>query len=184
MMSKPHPVVLSGCSGGGKSSVVQALRALGFCAVDEPGRRVVREQQHEGGSALPWVDLPAFARRCIELARSDLDAAADDQWVFFDRGLVDAAAALRHHTGHWGAALEELHRYHQQVFLTPPWPALYATDTERQLGLDDAVAEYHRLHATYAELGYTVTVLPTTDVASRVDLILGELGILGHRENS
>lgn len=184
MTSKPHPVVLSGCSGGGKSTVVQALRALGFRAVDEPGRRVVREQQHADGSALPWVDLPAFARRCIELARSDLHIAADGQWAFFDRGLVDAATALRHHTGHWGVPLEELQRYHQQVFLTPPWPALYATDTERQLGFDDAVAEYHRLHATYTELGYTVTVLPTTDVTSRVDLILNELSLRGHQENS
>ncbi len=184
MPTNTRAVVLSGCSGGGKSSLLQRLRGMGFHTVDEPGRRIVRAQQREGGTALPWVDPPAFARHCIELARSDLHDATDGQWVFFDRGLVDAASALLHHTGHRGCPLDELRRYHQQVFLTPPWPELYATDAERQLGFDHAVAEYHRLHGTYIELGYTVTVLPTTDLESRVDLILNELGLRGHRENS
>lgn len=184
MSVQTRGVVLSGCSGGGKSAVLQSLHDLGYEAVDEPGRRIVREQHRVGGTALPWDDAPAFARHCIDLARSDLADAAGAEWVFFDRGLVDAAVALHHYTGHWGCPISELQRYHQHVFLTPPWPELYIGDTERQLGFSDAVAEYDRLHATYRKLGYTVTVLPLTDVASRVDVILDRLGLPRLSENS
>jgi len=71
MAIRKRAVVLSGCSGGGKSTLLQQLRALGFHTVDEPGRRIVRAQQQEGGTALPWVDASAFARSCIDVARAD-----------------------------------------------------------------------------------------------------------------
>ena len=52
------------------------------------------------GAALPWVDKTAFARRAIVLALADRVAAnRATGWVFFDRGLIDAAAALQHLTG-------------------------------------------------------------------------------------
>ena len=88
-------IVLSGCSGRGKSSLLDELRRRGYSVVDEPGRRIVQAELESGGRALPWLDLAAFARRAVELALSDLNAAAAlPGWVFFDRGLVDAAAAL------------------------------------------------------------------------------------------
>ena len=63
----------------------------------EPGRRIVEQELRQGGHALPWVDLAAFARRAIALAAADR-AIPDDRGgrVFFDRGLVDAAVALQH----------------------------------------------------------------------------------------
>jgi predicted ATPase len=64
-------VVISGCSGGGKSSLLEELRRRGYPTVEEPGRRIVKEQLLGGGRALPWADKVAFARRCIALALSD-----------------------------------------------------------------------------------------------------------------
>lgn len=49
-------VVLSGCSGGGKSSLLAALARRGHAVVEEPGRRIVAEETRSGGSALPWTD--------------------------------------------------------------------------------------------------------------------------------
>jgi predicted ATPase len=46
-------VLLSGCSGGGKSALLSALRTRGFAAFEEPGREVVREQLLIDGPALP-----------------------------------------------------------------------------------------------------------------------------------
>ena len=46
-------------------------------------------------------------------------------WVFFDRGLIGAAAGLQHLTGE--PVLQKLgqsHRYHRRVFLAPPWPEI------------------------------------------------------------
>ena len=117
-------VVISGCSGGGKSTLVAELRRRWHAVVAEPGRRIVKEELKSDGSALPWVDAVAFMRRAVAMARGDYaSAAALDGWVFFDRGLVDAAAALQYLTGEQALAdLAHSHRYHRRVFLTPPWP--------------------------------------------------------------
>lgn len=167
-------VLISGCSGGGKSTLLTKLAARGHAVVEEPGRRIVGQELESGGTALPWVDMAAFARRAIEMAMADHAAAREQpSWTFFDRGLIDAAAALQHLTGE--PVLEKLsaaHRYHQTVFLTPPWPEIYITDSERRHGFDEAVAEYDRLAAVYPALGYDVVILPKIAVASRADFIL------------
>lgn len=88
-------VIVTGCSGGGKSTLLQALHARGFATVEEPGRRIVRHQQAVGGRALPWIDLKAFAEEAVRLGQDDRNRmAGHDGWVFFDRSLVDAASAL------------------------------------------------------------------------------------------
>jgi predicted ATPase len=166
-------VVVSGCSGGGKSTLLAELARRGHAVVEEPGRRIVQEELARGGSALPWVDAAAFLRRAIEIAIADhAGARGSAGWVFFDRGLVDAASALQDVTGE--PLLEPLaraHRYHRRVFLTPPWPEIYATDAERRHDLGAAIREYDRLAIDYPSLGYEVVVLPKTGVAARADLV-------------
>jgi predicted ATPase len=147
-------VVISGCSGGGKSTLLAELARRGYATVEEPGRRIVAEEIEAGGTALPWVDGEAFARRAIALAIADRAAAPDDgRPVFFDRGLIDAASALEAMTGEPVLRpLAEAHRYHARVFLTPPWPEIYQTDAERRHGMDAAIAEYERPAATILRL--------------------------------
>lgn len=100
-----------------------------------------------------------------------------DGWVFFDRGLVDAAVALEHATGRAARdLLAGFDRYHRLVFLTPPWPEIYRKDGERRHDLAAAVAEYERLLKAYRELGYETVVLPKVTVEERVDLVLDRLG--------
>lgn len=167
-------IFISGCSGGGKSSLLAALKARGHSVVEEPGRRIVAEATAPDDPVLPWVDMAAFARRAIDLALADRAAAAVmPGLVFFDRGLIDAAAALEHATGEPAlAALGASHRYHRQVFLTPPWPEIYGTDGARRHDLDAAMAEYE----AYAGLGYALAILPRTDVESRADFVLERIG--------
>jgi predicted ATPase len=171
-------VVISGCSGGGKSTLLEELARRGHAVVEEPGRRIVREETAGGGTALPWIDPAAFARRAIEIALQDREAAARaDGWVFFDRSLIDAATALEHVTGE--PALETYggaHRYHRQVFLTPPWPEIYVADQERRHDRAAAEAEYARLLEAYPRLGYEVVILPKVSVAERADFILSSIG--------
>jgi len=113
----------------------------------------------------------------MELSLKDRAAAERwPSWVFFDRGLIDAAVALGHLTGE--SAVDELrhaHRYNKHVFLTPPWPEIYKTDRERRHDLAEAVAEYDRLCAVYPSLGYEVTILPKADVGSRANVVLAVL---------
>lgn len=170
-------VILSGCSGGGKSALLDELRRRGHDVVEEPGRRIVIRELETGGAALPWVDSLAFVRQAMALSLADREAAAMlSGLVFFDRGLIDAAAGLQHLTGE--KVLDELrhaHRYNRQVFLAPPWPEIYETDRARRHGFAAAVAEYDRLRAAYPSLGYAVSILPKVDVAGRADFVLAVL---------
>ena len=170
-------ILISGCSGGGKSTLLDELQDRGHRVVSEPGRRVVTQVLAEGGSALPWQDMRGFAEAALALAKADLAAAATtSDRVFFDRGIIDAAAALARETGaditRW---LPDTPPYAETVFLTPPWPEIYRSDAERRHSFDDAVAEYDRLKAVFATLGYAVVDLPKTPVSKRADFLLDHL---------
>jgi predicted ATPase len=170
-------IVISGCSGGGKSTLLGELARRGYATVEEPGRRIVREELLGDGSSLPWANGTAFARRAISLALADYTTASRKAgWIFFDRGLIDAAAALQRLTGE--ATLIEFgqsHRYYQRMFMAPPWPEIYLTDAERRHSLDTAIIEYTHLLNVYPLLGYEVTILPKLGVPERADFVLQAL---------
>jgi predicted ATPase len=170
-------IAISGCSGGGKSTLLDALEQRGFAVVEEPGRRVVKHEVETGGNALPWSDGAAFARKALALAWDDWRAAkALGGAVLFDRGLVDAAVALAHFGGGWPEGDFE-HAYGRTAFFAPPWPEIYAGDPERRHGFPEAEAEYHRLAAAYARLGYETAILPKAPVAERVAFVLARVVI-------
>jgi len=172
-------VVISGCSAGGKSTLLAELHRRGHATVDEPGRRIVQAELRRGGTALPWTNPESFLRRAFDLALADRAAAAGREgWVFFDRGLIDAAAGIERLTGEAAlSTLDPSHRYHRRVFLAPPWPEIYVADPERRHGLDAAIAEYEHLLAVYPALGYEVVHLPKTDPGRRADFVLQSLAV-------
>jgi predicted ATPase len=187
MTGTPSPekrwVVISGCSGGGKSTLLSELARRGYLTVEEPGRRIVKQELDGDGRALPWVDGAAFARRAVSLSLADraaLEGSTD--WVFFDRGLIDATAGLERETGQPAlATLGDAHRYHRRVFITPPWPEIYVIDEERRHGPDAALGEYEHLLEVYPLLGYDVVVLPRVAVSERADFVLDALAPSGSR---
>lgn len=174
-----NAVVISGCSGGGKSTLIAELSRRGFAAVQEPGRRIVAEELRGDGKALPWVSLESFARKAVDLALQDREKAraCQSNWIFFDRSLVDAYAALADATDDIDVlhVLRCEHRYHSTVFLTPPWPEIYKQDTERQHDFDSAIGEFERLATFYPQLGYSVVLLPKIAVEARADFVLATL---------
>lgn len=170
-------IIISGCSGGGKSTLLEELARRGYATIEEPGRRIVRQETRGQGSALPWVDMEAFARCAVAMSLEDRDKAPATGWVFFDRGLIDAASAL--HAVCADGLLHDLkshHRYNRLVFLTPPWPEIYVSDGERQHDFAAAVSEYDRLIRDYRALNYETVVLPKVSVIERADLVLDMLG--------
>ena len=170
-------VIISGCSGGGKSTLLAELATRGYVTVPEPGRRIIAQEKASGGRALPWLDLAAFARRAIEVAIQDRKAAArTDGWVFFDRGLIDAAAALEQATGELVVkAFNQIHPYHRCAFLAPSWQEIYHRDEDRKHGFLDAIAEYERLLTIYPRLGYEIVILPKVSVLDRADFMIDYL---------
>jgi predicted ATPase len=160
----PHRILISGCSSGGKSTLLAALAARGHATVGEPGRRVLR-----AGGPRPDDDLAGFLEACVALAVEDHRRA--EGTVFFDRGLLDALSALDAF-GHPGARqraqLRKTLRYAPVILMAPPWPEIYERDAERTHGLPEAIREYDRLSRDHARAGYRVALLRRTPVAERV----------------
>lgn len=173
-------VLLSGCSGGGKSVLLSALRQRGFAAFEEPGRQVVREHLLIDGPALPWRDAALFAELCVSRAMQQMTAAAESPGaVFFDRGIVDAVAFFEYLGRDVPAHLERaarLLRYRRTVFVTPPWPEIFSGDRERRHSYEEAVAQYDASIATFRRLDYQPLELPKTSVDRRADFIIECIG--------
>ena len=177
--AREYLVVISGCSGGGKSSLLRELAARGYRVFTEPGRQIVKEQNFIGGPAIPGKNPRKFAELCISRGIHNMILAASTRaHVFFDRSIVDNINGLQWMPGgaprHFHRALE-LFRYAEKVFMTPPWPELFRNDPERTHSLDDAIAEYRTLIPAYQRLGHKVIILPKVSVKERVDFILQKL---------
>ncbi len=167
-------ILLTGCSGGGKSTLLQALGKRGHTTVPEPGRRIVADELARAGHALPWVNMHAFALRAIAVTRADLLALRHEKGlVFFDRGLVDAAVALASSGGpDLSETLGETRQYAKHVFVAPPWKDLFTQDTERRHDFSEAVQEHHRIAQALDSLGYQRIELPRVSVQQRVEFVL------------
>ena len=111
------------------------------------------------------------------MARSDLSfAERQSGFVFFDRGLVDAAVALEHAAGvPYRRTLGRERHYAPTVFLAPPWLEIYAQDGDRRHDLTAAVEEFERLKAALVDLGYSTCLLPKASVSQRAEFLLGKL---------
>ena len=173
-------MVITGCSGGGKSTLLAELGRRGYRVFSEAGRQIVREQDWIGGDVLPWTAPEKFGELLLSRAMHQLISAASEPGLaFFDRSVVEPLSGL----GRMGLPVPdhfvragELCRYDKTVFVAPPWPEIYRQDAERRHGLEEALKDFQPLLATYRRLGYRLVELPKVDVGVRADFVLEQLG--------
>ncbi len=184
-MHKNKLVIISGCSGGGKSTLIEALQARGFHTMPEVGREIVKEALANDSEALPWKNPPLFAERLIAASvlayeKAKQMALMPGAVIFFDRSYLEGISYL-HHLGVKQSTTYDFliakHRYASQVFMTPPWQEIYRQDEERQHSYAEAESEYTRLSAFYPQCGYDIVTIPKANVDERVDFILLTLGL-------
>ena len=163
-------VVLSGCSGAGKSALLAELGRRGFPIYEEPGRQVVKEQLYIGGDAVPWGNVSEFVELTISRSIHHMvTAARRDRLSFFDRGIIDQVSGLEHLSLPIAAHLSEAvgrFRYHEKVFMMPPWPEIFSNDDERKHSFEDALSSYATLLRTYERFGYQIIFVPKLDVSA------------------
>ena len=172
---KSRCVVISGCSGGGKSSLLSELAGRGYAVVMEPGRQIVKEQAAIGGDALPWSNLQKF----LELALSRYlftfnSQPSSGKSVFFDRGIIDAVQLNAPQPEYFQNAAKRF-KYNRLVFLVPPWKEIFKSDAERKHDFETAVKEFDELIIKYKNFGYEVVLIPKMSVGERADFILEKL---------
>ena len=166
-------VVITGCSGGGKSALVDELSSRGHSIVEEPGRRVIAAELVAGGRGFPWDDALRFSTLVYWMAVGDHGTATDDP-TFFDRSVLDQCAWFLR-KGH--PLPGPMPSYHPTVFVAPPWPEIYRVDEARRHDFNDAVVEFEDLMQRLPEWGYDCRLLPKRSVSERADWVLSLIHI-------
>ena len=172
-------IVVSGCSGGGKSSLLSEMARRGYDTKPEPGRQIVKEQIYVGGDGVPWRNAEKFIERCVSRAVYFYNSARlSDGPVLFDRCVVDAVTAhsrLGLPTPPHMANTLAKYRYAPVIFMAMPWKELFNNDLERRHSFTDAVAEFEALVESYPAQGYAVKRIPKSSIHERADFLEQQL---------
>lgn len=171
--------VITGTSGTGKTALVDSLRDRGFCAFEEPTRRILREQLAIDGPALPAKNPAEFVDAMLAYCLGCLAEAQNAEGpCFFDRGIPDLVAyAIRFGIDpepYRYAARE--HRHGSPVFVLPPWRSIFVGDELRRMSFEQ-YSEFHELIATaYVDAGYELLEVPRVPVDLRAAFVLAAAG--------
>lgn len=181
---KNNYVIISGCSGGGKSTLLSELASRGYSVVLEPGRQIVKEQTAINGNALPWINLEKFLDLALSRYLFQFNSQKEQQQiVFFDRGIIDSVQLGSPQPEYFQNAAKNF-RYNRLVFLVPSWEEIFTGDTERKHSFESAKKEFDELLIKYKNFGYETVLIPKVSVKERADFILAKLGASTCRESN
>jgi predicted ATPase len=169
-------IVITGGPGAGKTTLIDMLRDNGLTTTPEAGRAIIQDQSAIGGTGLPWDDAALFAELMLSWdIRSYRWALRQTGPVFFDHAVPCVAGYFRllgqDVPEHVEAAVAAF-PYRPLVFIAPPWPEIYRTDTERHQSLDEAQRTHDAMAETYTRYGYDLVELPRCDPHARLQFVL------------
>ena len=164
--------IITGGSGSGKSSIINELQARGYSCYHEISRKLIREQQINGGNLLPWLNMEGFAVECFNRMKEQLNGQPEEP-VFYDRGIPDIIAYLKSkniavHFDYAGYAS----CYNSIVFICPPWQDIFVNDQQRPESFNESQHIHHLLQEVYRNLNFKVIDVPRLSVSERVNFIL------------
>ena len=175
-MSSQQFFVITGASGGGKSTLIEALAELGYSTVPEAALAIMREQIACNGKILPATDREAFIRAVLVRSIKDYETAQSlETPVFFDRGIPEWLRFLDPDEAHRQVAAQCC--YASTVFLAEPWPEIYVRDHYRQHSFPQAARSYEPTVSAYIQADYETCILPKASVQERVAFILNQVGV-------
>jgi predicted ATPase len=167
-------VVITGGPGAGKTSLLAELASRGHATVSESARAIIAERMRGGLSPRP--DPLEFAR---EIERRDIEKYEQHRhrpdWVFFDRGVIEAAGMVHGARAMSSAELKAIgdrYPFHPAVFVLPPWQAIYVTDSERDQTYADAVRVHAEIVDWYKTFGYRIIAVPPASVEHRASQVI------------
>ncbi len=173
-------MIISGGPGFGKTSIIDELEKRNYNVMHEVSRSIIKEQLESGGDILPWKNLTTFSRMLFERRVKQFQEAAENKWVFFDRGIPDIVAYMGKDEleipSSYMLKLEECN-YCPIVFIVPPWQEIFKNDAERMENYKTACEINEIIIQTYTNLGYEIEILPKVSIQERTEFILNKISI-------
>lgn len=180
MADKNSLIVISGCSSGGKSTLLSELSSQGYAVVEEVGRKLVKEQLAVNIGITPWEQPQLFCKLLIDKSieayhQAEKIKIAKNSTIFFDRSFLEGISYCQTLEIHdYDHIVDEL-RYYPTIFMTPPWEEIFSQDRERKNTFEDAINEYNRLMIMFPKYGYQISVIPKATVKERIDFLLSSI---------
>jgi predicted ATPase len=179
-------IVITGGPGTGKTSIINELKQRNYHCFDEIIRSLTIEAK-EGNEASSHISNPiAFVNNPLDFNTRLLNGRVNqfkqsinvqEPLIFFDRGIPDVLAYMSFFNQDYNDTFLNIcqnYRYNE-IFLLPPWKAIYKSDNERFESFEEAVKIHDYLEAIYKNLGYHIVEVPLGTVQERTQFIVNSL---------
>jgi predicted ATPase len=170
--------IITGAMGSGKSTLLHELHKEKFVCVDEPARKILKEQRNIHGPGTPEQDPNLFCHLLLSRSITLYEKYKDTHKpVIFDRGIPDNigyADFFKVNNRPFINASNQ-HRYHKQVFFLPAWKEIYHTDDERKMSYEQSDNFGNHLRKVYTDLGYELVEVPVGSPSFRSAFVLERL---------
>ena len=171
--------VIIGGPGTGKTSIIDALKARGYCCYPEISREVTMEAKKQGIDQLFLEQPLLFSELLLEGRKKQyLDAQKEShEVVFIDRGIPDVLAYMHYIGDSYPSFFEAACREntYSEVFILPPWKEIYVSDEARYENYEQSVLIHNHLVETYTKYGYQLIEVPKDSLDNRILFILDKI---------
>jgi len=164
--------VFAGGPGAGKTTVIDALKELGFYCAPDVARAIIKSRLDSRLSPRP--EPVEFANSIFNRDVANYEAAPSRGVCFFDRGVVDALGMLQQCNALSDGELDlslSRYPYNRVVFIFPPWKEIYQTDSERDQTFGESVRVFESVKSWYSRCGYQIQEVPFGTLNERVAFI-------------
>ena len=172
-------IVIIGGPGTGKTTIIDALIAKGYCCYPEISREVTLEAKKQGVGQLFLENPLLFSELLLEGRKKQYNNAQNEphQIVFLDRGIPDVLAYMHYIGDSYPAFFDVACKEHiySKIFILPPWEEIYESDDARYENYEQAKLIYTHLTETYQNYGYELIEVPKDSVANRILFILDKV---------
>ncbi len=169
-------IVITGGPGSGKTALITCLEKEGYAVMHEISRDVILEAQKEGIEQLFLENPILFSEKLLEgrLKQFHEGKNCAAPILFYDRGMPDVTAYMDFVDTHYPVNFSETcleHKY-DEIFVLPPWEAIYEQDNERYESFEQAEKIFHFLKNGYENYGYKIHEVPVGTIKERVQFII------------
>jgi predicted ATPase len=178
MVQKKIKVIIGG-PGTGKTSIIDELKARGYCCYPEISREVTMEARKQGIEQLFLEQPLLFSELLLEGRKKQYLEAQNEphEVVFIDRGIPDVLAYMHYigdsYPSFFDAACRE--NIYSEVYILPPWKEIYISDEARYENYEQSELIHNHLVETYTKYGYNLIEVPKDSLDNRILFILDKI---------